>query len=147
MKKAFTIAEAMVSMVVILVGTAIALSVSYFCSANTERVYAQMQAYSTAYDVVNCYKQARSDYEDNLSSQQTRFAYYLRWYCNSSVAVTTDSDNSDTQNYEFSTDKLTVKATVDYGNAVVTTVFYLASSTVPIYSFAYDVANNTEIAT
>lgn len=142
-KKGFTVAEAVVSIALIIMGTVMAITISYYCSSRTENAYMQYQAYNAAYDVINCYKEARNDYPNDLVKQETRFRNYLYYYNSNTELDVAVADGSYV--YDFGSGSVKVKATVFYGQSEIVVLCYGGNSGREIYSIGYNVENNMEI--
>lgn len=141
-KKGFTVAEAVVSIALIIMGTVMAITISYYCSARTESAYMQFQAYNAVYDVINCYKEARNDYPDEFSKQETRFRNFIYFY-NAYTELTVSSDEG-VYEYAFGSGNVRVKSTVNYAKAEIIVICYGETSGRELCSVGYDVEKNME---
>ena len=141
--RGFTLAEAMVTMALVIISALFAVSVSMYCTACTERTYVQFQASNLSADVLNCFILARSQ-TDELSRQQSEFTKYLYYY-NDHSDMTIQTDEYMTADYSFNHLSLRARVQAQFSTGIIYVFAYTGNAEKPIYSFGYNTKLNMQL--
>lgn len=143
--RAFTVAEAAVSMALVVMAALLVVSICVFSTSHTQQSYVSFQASNMPQDILACYISAREDAPDNYAAQHLSMRQRLYFYIGYTDMKMDISDGDDySVNYQFSLNGLNADVEVAYARSCIFIDIYGSDSSL-LQHFGYDVINREEV--